>query len=146
MKYLFRDDDGKIHNLTFEQMLEARDGFYEKDDGTILRRVRGDIVAVRSAERQRERPEIVSDALGFGQHQLKEMKEHLELNKVRGVEFVRDPSVPEFFQVKCSSERAKARYMKARGYHDLNSKNGSGAMLSEKDFEDAKDLVLRNCK
>jgi len=146
MKYPFRDDNGKIHNLSFEQMIEARDGFYEKDDGTILRRVRGDSVPVRSAERQREKTEIVSDALGFGQHQLKEMKEHLELNKVRGVEFVQDPSVPEFYQVKCSSERAKARYMKARGYHDLNSKNGSGAMLSEKDFEDAKDLVLRNSK
>lgn len=146
MKYPFRDDNGKIHNLSFEQMIEARDGFYEKDDGTILRRVRGDSVPVRSAERQRERPEIVSDSMGFGQHQLPEMREHLEANKIRGVEFVRDPSVPEFFQVKCSSERAKSRYMKSRGYHDHNSKNGSGAMLSEKDFEDAKDLVLRNAK
>lgn len=144
--YPFRSDTGKIINLTFDQMLEARDGFHTASDGTVFRRVRGDTVPVIRAEVQRERTEIVSDSMGFGEHQLSEMKDHLGQHKIRGVEFSRDKDVPEFYQVKFSGPKAKAAYMKARGFNDHNSKNGSGAMLSAKDFADAKLLVLRNSK
>lgn len=146
MKYSFRSDSGKTIDLSFDEMLEATDGFHTAEDGTVYRRVHGNHVRVRKAERQRENTEIVSDAMGFGQDQLGEMQAHLEHSQCRGIEFVRDKDVPEFIQVKCSSEKAKREYMKQRGYTDHNSKNGSGAMLSAKDLEDARDLVLRNAK
>jgi len=37
MRYEFKDDDGNIHLLSFSQMMEAKDGFYQKEDGTWLR-------------------------------------------------------------------------------------------------------------
>ena len=142
VKYPFTDDDGNIYELSFEQMIEAKDGFFETDDGKILRRVRGNTVRVRKAERQRT--EIISDAMGFSYLQLPEMRQHLKDSGCRGVEFIKDKNEPTFMQVKCDSPQSWQRYMKARGMFDKNSKNGSGAMLSEKDFEDAKELVLRN--
>jgi len=141
MTYPFIDDDGKVHNLNFEQMIEARDGFYELEDGTILRRVRGD--TVRAPKGIRQRTEIVSDSMGFIEQQLPEMRKHLKESGVRGVEFVRDKLEPKFFQVKCDSPNALQKYMKSRKMADYNTKNGSSAMLSERDFEHAKELVLR---
>lgn len=141
MTYPFIDDDGKVHNLTFEQMIEAKDGFYQLDDGTWLRRVRGN--TVRVASRVKQRTEIVSDSMGFIEKQLPEMRKHLKQSGIRGVEFVRDKTEPKFFQVKCDSPSVLNKYLKARKMADYNTKNGSGAMLSEQDFENAKELVLR---
>lgn len=141
MKYPFRDDDGNIHNLDFEQMMESKDGFYEMEDGTVLRRVHGN--TVRHSSSPKERTEIVSDALGFSHLQLNEMRAHLKQSGCRGVEFIKDKTESTFMQVKCDSPRVLQKYMESRGFHDHNSKNGSGAMLSETDIANAKELVLR---
>lgn len=140
--YPFKDDDGKIYKLTFAQVLESQDGFYEHPNGKMLRRcATGN---VKSTARVDERKEIISDSLGFPKRQLKEMQAHLELTGCRGVEFVQDKTEETFVQVKMDGPQAKAAYMKARGFSDHNSRNGSGAMLSELDLENAKELVLRN--
>jgi hypothetical protein len=141
MKYPFRDDEGKIHNLSFEQMMQSKDGFYEMEDGTFLRRVHGN--TVRHSSSTKERTEIVSDALGFSHLQLNEMREHLKQTGIKGVEFVKDKTESTFMQVKCDSPRVFQKYMESRGFNDHNSKNGSGAMLTERDIENAKELVLR---
>ena len=73
MKYPFRDDEGKIHNLSFEQMMQSKDGFYEMEDGTFLRRVHGN--TVRHSSSTKERTEIVVDGKVFC----------LQLNEMRSI-------------------------------------------------------------
>ena len=141
MSYDFVDDDGKIHKLSFEQMMEATDGFYQLDDGTWLRRVRDATVSTTTV--MNHRAEIVSDSLGFIEDNLPAMQKHLNQSGIKGVEFVRDKTEPKFYQVKCSGPQALSRYMKSRNMRDYNSKNGSGAMLTELDLANAKELVLR---
>jgi len=141
MSYPFIDDEGNVHNLDFEQMIEAKDGFYQLDDGTWLRRVRGD--SVRAPKGIRQRTEIISDSMGFIEKQLPDMQKHLKQSGVRGVEFIRDKTEPKFFQVKCDSPNVLQKYLKSRQMADYNTKNGSGAMLSEQQLADAKELVLR---
>ena len=58
-------------------------------------------------------------------------------NGFRGIEFVRDKDVPQFFQVKCSSRKEFDRYMKHRGMYDKNSSNGSSAGITEKEINEA---------
>lgn len=140
--YPFRTDDGKIHRVDFDTMMNAKDGILTLPNGKLARRVH-DTPPPKLSKRLEERPEIVSDALGFPQQQLADMQEHLRTSGCRGIEFQRDPSVPEFIQVKAGSQKEFHRYMRARGFHDQNSRNGSGAMLTQKDFEDARELALR---
>lgn len=140
--YKYYDDEGVIYELTFEEVMEyATNGIASMPDGKILRRV--PTGNSRTSDKQHERTEILSDSLGFSKLQLKEMQAHLELTGCRGVEFVQDKTEETFMQVRCDSPQALSRYMKARGFHDQNSRNGSGAMLSELDLENAKELVLR---
>lgn len=73
---------------------------------------------------------IISDALGFTEGQLAQFEADRIKHGFSDVEFVRDPQVPEFYQVKMGSEETKSRYMKHRGYHDRNSLNGGGAHLT----------------
>ncbi len=141
MSYEFKDDDGNIHLLSFSQMMEAKDGFYQKEDGTWLRRVRD--ATVQTTKVMNHRAEIISDSMGFIEQSLPAMQKHLEQTGIKGVEFVRDKSEPKFFQVKCDGPQSFNKYLKARQMTDLNSSNGSSAMLSERDFEIAKELVLR---
>lgn len=141
MRYEFKDDDGNIHLLSFSQMMEAKDGFYQKEDGTWLRRVRD--ATVQTTKVMNHRAEIVSDSMGFIEQNLPAMQKHLEQTGIKGVEFVRDKAEPKFFQVKCDGPQSFNKYLKARQMNDLNSSNGSGAMLSELDFANAKELVLR---
>lgn len=140
--YRFKTDDGEIHLVSFDEMMNAKDGIIELPDGTLARRVH-DNEPPKQSKRIEERPEIVSDALGFPQQQLADMQQHLRTSGCRGIEFQRDPTVPEFIQVKAGSHREFQRYMKSRGFFDKNSRNGSGAMLTKKDFEDARELALR---
>lgn len=139
-KYKFKTDDGTIHTVSFEQMMEAKDGFLTLPNGETARRVHD--VYQKPSKPVAQRPEIVSDALGFPQQQLGDMQKHLEESGCKGIEFTRDKSVPEFIQVKAGSHREFQRYMKSRGFNDMNSRNGSGG-LSKKDFEDARELAAR---
>ena len=139
MTYDFVDDDGNIHKLSFEQMMEATDGFAQLEDGTWVRRVRD--ATVKTSAVLNHRAEILSDSMGFIEQQLPAMREHLKQSGVKGVEFVRDKLEPKFFQVKCDGPRSFNQYLKSRAMADYNTKNGSGAMLTEVDFEKAKELV-----
>lgn len=112
-------------------------------DGVLYRRARDLESRPVASKPIPERTEIVSNSLGFTDHSLPAMREHLERSGVRGIEFVPDPEVDGFTQVRCSSEKAKRKYMQARGLFDKNSRNGGGATLSEKEFNDAKELLSR---
>ena len=141
MSYPFVDDDGNIHELTFDQMMSATDGFYQQEDGTWLRRVRDATVSTNKV--MNHRAEIISDSMGFPEAQLPAMQKHLRDSGVKGVEFVRDKDEPKFFQVKLDGPNALSKYLKARNMHDYNSKNGSGATLTALDIANARELVLR---
>lgn len=84
---------------------------------------------------------IISDSLGFCEHQYEEMEVHRVKNGHTDIEFVRDPKVPEFIQVKCGSEEAKRRYMKTRGFSDNNTRNGSKAMFNEDIMREAERMM-----
>lgn len=137
-----REDNGEIVEVDFLAMMEAKDGFLEVEPGVMARRV-GRPTERRVTAQVAERKKIVSDAMGFGQHQLAEMEADRAKNGFTDVEFVPDPEIPQFFQVHCGSEKAKRRYMEHRQFTDRNSRNGGGQPLSQKDLEDAKELLLR---
>lgn len=148
--YLFRrSDNGEIFEVDFETAMSAVGGaVITTADGVIARRVhRRDPVAPESSQPLRQvglmQKPIVSDAMGFPQHQFAEMQAHKEHCRVAGVEFVRDPLVPEFYQVHCTSEKAKQDYLKARHMKDYSQVNGSKAMLSPSLLEGAREMVRR---
>ena len=142
--YRFKDDDGAIHEVDFATMMESKDGFITLPDGRLAKRVHD--FYPNPSKRVSERTEIVSDALGFPQQQIGQMQEHLKQSGCKGIEFTRDPDVKEFVQVKAGSQREFHRYMRSRGFNDMNSRNGSGAMLTKRDFEAARELALRSLK
>ena len=142
-KYPFRrDDTGEVVEVDFLMMMEAKDGLLEIEPGVWARRINRP--TMKASVGEKGQAVIISDALGFGQQQFDEMEAHRKREGHVGVEFVRDPETPQFFQVHCSSEKAKQEYMKSRNFHDRNSRNGGGFILSEKDFADAKDLLTRD--
>lgn len=85
---------------------------------------------------------IISDALGFTEHQFQDFETDRVKNGHTGVEFIRDKDVPQFFQVKCSSPEAWSRYLKHRGMADRNSKNGSGARITQAELDKAEQQML----
>lgn len=88
-------------------------------------------------------PPIVSDALGFPKDALPARRQQLQEMGIRGIEFKQDPQVPEFYQVHGSSRAALERYCKRRNMVNRGSTLGATVMLSEEDFERAKELVSR---
>lgn len=140
--YLFKSDDGTAHMLSFEQAMNADAmGYFTLPCGTIVRRVRD--FKTETTKAPEKRPEIVSDALGFPQQQLETMREQLKQSGCRGIEFTRDPAVPEFIQVRAGSQAEYNRYAKARGYRDMNGINGASRGITQKELDDAKNLLLR---
>lgn len=99
------------------------------------------VVEVTNTARQELAKPIVSDACGFIQQQLGDFEVDRVKNGFTGIEFVRDKDVPEFIQVKCSSQKEFDRYMKHRGLHDRNSRNGSAAGITQKEMDEAERLV-----
>lgn len=144
-KYPFRKENGKVVYLTFAEMMDAdASGFVTLKDGSSARRARDlEPIQRNHSERVQLRTDCVSDSMGFTSASLSDMKKHLKEQRIRGVEFKPDPQVPGFFQVHCSSEKAKMAYAKSRGMSDHNSRNGSGAIIGAADLAAAKELVLR---
>jgi hypothetical protein len=102
----------------------------------------GKVVEVTpQAQKLTEKP-IVSDALGFISDQLGQFEVDRVKHGFTGIEFVPDKDVPQFMQVKASSRSEWARYVKHRGMYDKNSRNGGGAVPSEKEFEELKARML----
>ncbi|MEO1615054.1 MAG: hypothetical protein AAFV88_04340 [Planctomycetota bacterium] len=141
-QYQFRrEDTGEVIDVDFATMMEAKDGFLEIEPGVFAKRINRH--SVKRSVGERGRTEIVSDALGFPRQQMAEMEDHRQLHNHTDIEFVPDPEVPEFIQVKCGSEKAKHRYMESRGFTDQNSRNGSGQVLSPNMLEHAREIVNR---
>lgn len=144
----FKADDGEIREVDFLTMMNAKDGFLEID-GKVFRRL-PDAIRKKKARKLRNAPrsECVSDALGFSKHCLPRMQRELDEMKrtkgIRGIDFREDPDVPGVMQVVANTQQAKLRYAAERGMSDRNSRNGSGATLTQKDFDDARDLLLRD--
>jgi hypothetical protein len=140
--YPFRNEaTGEVCYLDFEKMMQADCMGVIIEDGEVLRRARDlEPRASKRVDRTKERPEIISDALGFPGHQLKEMEADRKQGKFSNVEFREDPTCPEFFQVKCSSPSAFQKYMKHRGFFDKSSVNGGAVFV---DIDAARRLVSR---
>jgi len=147
MYYYRREDNGELVTVPYSEAIRQDIAGYIAIGGVPAKRVHSKD-PVDSTEKSKptaahkDRP-IISDTLGFGQHQLADFEADRKANGFNGVEFVRDPTVPEFFQVKIDSQKEWGKYVKHRGMFDKNSMNGSSVMLTEKDFEDAKKLALR---
>ena len=138
--YTFRDDDGAYHEVSFEEMMEAKDGFLTRPNGEVWRRVFP--ATKRAGRKPKEFVKIVSDALGVGPDQLDEARQHLQETGIKGIEFVADDSDGDFYHVEASSQKAMDRYTKSRDM--VNKTKRSAAVLSPRDFENAKELLLRS--
>lgn len=128
----------------FETMMEASGPFLELD-GKTYRRAYDLEIANRKKQKEKLIPRAsgLSDAMGFTKKALTERVEHLKQTGVRGIEFKEDPHVPGFYQVQYDNEKTRNAYAKTLGLQDQNSRNGSGAMLSEDQIQKARELVLR---
>ena len=143
--YPFRiEGTDKVVQVNWETMMSADfTGRVTLPDGSKARRARELEPKIEKAAHVPMRTDVVSDALGFTSTCLPDMREHLQRERIRGIEFVPDPQVKGFFQVHCSSEKAKLAYAKSRGMVDRNSINGSGSVIGPSDIEAAKELVSR---
>lgn len=139
-----RQDNGEIIQVGFQEMMTKDSaGFITLPDGVAARQVHeGVIAAPREGTASVVGKPIISDALGFTEHQFPEMEAARQLGKFSGVEFVRDPQVPTFFQVKCAGPDEHRRYMEFRGMYDKNSRNGGGATMSQDQLDRASQLVV----
>lgn len=138
----YKTDDGEVIEVSEEVAFEAG-SFLELPDGRLARRFNRPSSKM-TAGKIGERKTIVSDAMGFGQHQLAEMEADRKAHNFTDIEFVPDPEIPQFIQVHCGSEKAKRKYMEHRQFTDRNSSNGAGRILSPQMFEEAKELVARD--
>jgi hypothetical protein len=143
--YLYRrEDTGEVIEVPFAVMIDQKDGYITLEDGVLARRClhleRDGQPEKTKVDATTDRP-IVSDALGFTEHQFEEFEQDRVKNGFSGVEFIRDPRVPEFFQVKCASRAEHERYVKHRGY--VNKTGIGGVRLTQEDLDRAKTLVER---
>ena len=147
-KYIYRrEDNGELVTVPWEVMIGQVNGYITLEDGVEARRC-----AYLEPKEDRQKPHdkddtrntpVVSDALGFGQHQLADFERDRVANGFVGVEFRRDPSVPEFIQVHAQDRRQLDRYTKHRGMVNQSGRLGGKVMLSEEELEMARQLVSR---
>lgn len=143
-KYKFRrEDTGKVVWVDYATMIQHSHGWITLPDGVSARMVHESSRWKKRTSGADERPTgrraIVSDAMGFGQHQLADFEADRKANGFTDVEFVRDPQVPEFFQVKCGSRETYNRYARHRGYDNKNSMGG--VRLSDAELRRAAEFV-----
>ena len=145
--YIFRrEDNGQTVDVDWETMMQQYAGFITLADGIQARRVYCEEeltqIEIPIPQTNGREPPIVSDALGFSQHQLADFEADRRAHGFAGVEFTRDPHEPTFFQARFSSPQEWRAYMKHRGMTDNNSKNGGGAALSPSLLERAAQRLL----
>ena len=146
--YIYRrEDTDELIEVPFSVMIEQEAGFITLPDGVSARRcLHLEIERDGKPERQKMAPacdrEIVSDTLGFGQHQLDDFERDRQQHGFTGVEFIPDRDVPEFRRVKCSSQKEFERYLSHRGY--VNQTGLGGVRLTQEDLDRAADLVTRH--
>lgn len=118
-------------------------GYVTLEDGTKARRVpsgAGDSLSATAPVASGR--EIVSDSLGFCENQFRDFEEDRVKNGFVGVRFERDPAVPQFFRVHCSSRATWDRYVTHRGMFDRNKH--SGATISAEELDRAKAQAVRS--
>ena len=143
-RYPFRRDNGEVVWVDFETMMASSGTFLELDGETYRRAYDLEIEEKQQREKLIPRASGLSDAMGFTKKALQDRVEHLRHTGIRGIEFKEDTHVPGFYQVQYDTEKARNKYAKSLGLREQNSRNGSGAMLSESQLQSAKELVLRN--
>ena len=142
-----REDNDEVVLLGFEQMMEQDSmGCVTLPDGSVVRRVRtGEGFRKRDVVKLAHDAHIVSDALGFGEHELHKYEADRNAKKIN-VEFKEDPTAPGFYQVHADDKKEFAKYMRLRGFVDRNSRNGGGAFMCPETLSRAKEIVLREHK
>ncbi len=140
--YPFRDDDGNIIYVDFDTMMGMDGMGFLKIGGTMTRRARDlEDKPVTTQGEVNHQVDHVSDSLGFTKSCLKGMIGQLETSGVKGIEFVEDPDVPNFYQVHASSKEAKLKYAKSRQFRDQTATDL--AVLGPYDLKCAQEMVQR---
>lgn len=141
-----REDTGEVIDVDFASMMEMDAcGYITLPDGVVARRCRrleqqqetGDVEKIIPLEKP-----ILSDSLGFCETQLAEFEADRVANGFTGIEFVPEPGLPFFYQVKCSGKEEWKRYLRHRNMRDNSKKLGSAATLTPKDIEEARQRIL----
>lgn len=149
--YLYeREDTGAIIEVDFETMLSQSGGAIQLEDGVHAKRrvdleiERDGKVKQRAGETSSVDKPWVSDTLGFGEHQFADFEADRVRHGFTGVEFIRDPVVPQFFRVRISGHAERERYIKHRGtayeggLYDKNGINGGGATITQEQLDEAR--------
>jgi hypothetical protein len=150
-RYMFRrEDTDEVILVDFETMMTMDEmGCIKLEDGVYARRCRSLEPAMGRTKNGTEslNKPMVSDSLGFTESQLADFEEHRKKGGFTGIEFKRDPDVPQFFQVHCSGPEEFRRYREERNrlsggmFQDHNSRNGGGQALSERDLRAAEQMI-----
>jgi hypothetical protein len=89
-------------------------------------------------------PPVFSEiGLCFPQHELEKKREHVERHGFTGVEFRRDPRVPESFNVHFSGPEERKRYEKSLGVENFSGFNGGRAGISGPMLDQASDRIKK---
>lgn len=144
-KYQFRRDNGEVIEVSFGVAQKAVCGYLTLDSGEVVKRIAGcGRIVADSGERKRVGREHVSDSLGFVQTQLSDFEDDRKKNGFHGIEFTRDPAVPQFIQVRCSNPDELARYAAHRGQGSGGSGTlGSSGCITQDQLDRAAALVTR---
>ncbi len=146
--YAFRTEHGRVFWVDFATMMtQDVAGYIRLPDGTEARRCRSmegkTPRKLQGAKRAVPAPSV-SDSLGFPAQALSDRRAQLQASGCLGIEFKPDPGCPDFYQVHASSEKAMARYAKARNMVNRTGALGGKVMLSQADLDRAAVLVGRS--
>jgi hypothetical protein len=145
VKYPFKTDTGEVVHVSWEEMMDKDvQGCITLKDGRRAIEIRGPLKASKKeVEASWKSREIVSDSLGFPQHQFEEFEADRKLSGFSGIEYRRDPDVPEFYQVHAKSGSEWEKYLRHRGFVDRN-KSDRGVKLAPGELEKAIALAKRS--
>lgn len=143
-----RDDNGKVVWVDWSTMMQQSSGYITLPDGVFAKRCvhleeREDFKKSDSVDGNITRKPAPSDSLGFPEQCLAKFESDRQKHGFSDIEFKRDPRVPEFYQVHCSSQAAKDRYTKHRQLVNRTSTLGSGHIISAETLEKAEAFVKK---
>jgi len=139
MMYKFRKDSGEIVEVDYATMMLAKDGFLEIDGEWCRRFHEGGNIRKTLREPSSSTPKTISSACGCPESSVEDWRNHARLGN-HDVEFVPDPAEPTFYNAVFESEKAREKYIRARGFFDKNPH--SGKAISPMDLEKAKQRIL----
>lgn len=146
-----REDNGKVVEVDFATMMEKdAAGYIELEDGVMARQVpAGGNFKRSTSDTAEDRKKwdawanpLASDAMGFPEQQIEQFRADAEANGFTGIEFVHEPD-NHFYHVESSCPSQWNKYRQHRGFTDRNGSLSSKVMLSEREMEQARELVSR---